>query len=93
MPYVITTLSPGGAEEAEAEGLPVIRGDASKQLTLQHAGIQRAKMVVIADDDPATAHRIAAVARTSLRARHAHRRPHALRRGDRTAARMRASIA
>jgi monovalent cation:H+ antiporter-2, CPA2 family len=65
VPYVITTLSPGGAEEAEAEGLPVIRGDASKQLTLQHAGIQRAKMVVIPDDDPATAHRIAAIARTS----------------------------
>ena len=63
IPYVITTLSPGGALEAEAEGLPVIRGDASKALTLQHAGIERAKMVVIADDDPATAHRIAAVAR------------------------------
>jgi monovalent cation:H+ antiporter-2, CPA2 family len=65
VPYVITTLSPGGAEEAESEGLPVIRGDASKQLTLQHAGIQRAKMVVIPDDDPATAHRIATIARTS----------------------------
>ncbi len=65
VPYVITTLNPGGAEEAESEGLPVIRGDASKQLTLQHAGIQRAKMVVIPDDDPATAHRIAAIARQS----------------------------
>jgi CPA2 family monovalent cation:H+ antiporter-2 len=63
VPYVITTLSPGGALEAEAEGLPVIRGDASKALTLQHAAIERAKMIVIADDDPATAHRIAAVAR------------------------------
>jgi monovalent cation:H+ antiporter-2, CPA2 family len=63
IPYVITTLSPGGAAEAEAEGLPVLRGDASKLLTLLHAGIGRAKMVVIADDDPATAHRIAAVAR------------------------------
>ena len=65
VPYVITTLSPGGAEEAEREGLPVIRGDASKQLTLQHAGIQRAKMIVIPDDDPATAHRIATIARQS----------------------------
>jgi CPA2 family monovalent cation:H+ antiporter-2 len=65
VPYVITTLSPGGAEEAESEGLPVIRGDASKQLTLQHAGIQRAKMIVIPDDDPATAHRIATIARQS----------------------------
>jgi CPA2 family monovalent cation:H+ antiporter-2 len=63
IPYVITTLSPGGAAEAESEGLPVIRGDAAKQLTLTHAGADRAKVIVIADDDPATAHRIAAVAR------------------------------
>jgi monovalent cation:H+ antiporter-2, CPA2 family len=63
IPYVITTLSPGGANEAEAEGLPVLRGDASRQRTLEHVGVERAKMMVIADDDPATAHRIAAVAR------------------------------
>ncbi len=63
IPYVITTLSPGGAAEAEAEGLPVIRGDASKQLTLLHAAVDKARVIVIADDDPATAHRIAAVAR------------------------------
>ncbi len=63
IPLVITTLSPGGAAEAEAEGLPVVRGDASRQPILQHAGIERAKMVVIADDDPATAHRVAAVVR------------------------------
>jgi CPA2 family monovalent cation:H+ antiporter-2 len=63
IPYVITTLSPGGAAEAEAEGLPVIRGNASKQLTLMNAGLRTARIVVIADDDPATAHRIAQVAR------------------------------
>jgi monovalent cation:H+ antiporter-2, CPA2 family len=63
LPYVITTLSPGGASEAEGEGLPVLRGDASKQLTLLHAGADRARVIVIADDDPAVAHRIAAVAR------------------------------
>ncbi len=63
IPFIITTLSPGGASEAESEGLPVIRGDASKQVTLLHAGADRAKMIVIADDDPSTAHRIAAVAR------------------------------
>ena len=64
IPYMITTLSPTGANEAEAEGLPVLRGDASRPRILQHAGVERAKMMVIADDDPATAHRIAAVART-----------------------------
>jgi CPA2 family monovalent cation:H+ antiporter-2 len=65
IPYIITTLSPSGANEAEAEGLTVLRGDASHQRTLQLAGVERAKMVVIADDDPAMARRIAAVARTT----------------------------
>ena len=63
IPYVITTLSPEGANEAEREGLPVIRGDASKLFLLTHVGIQRAKMLVIADDNPSTAHRITSVAR------------------------------
>ncbi len=63
IPYIITTLSPVGANEAEAEGLPVLRGDASRLHTLTLAGIERAKMLVIADDDPAMAHRIASVAR------------------------------
>ncbi len=63
IPYVITTLSPDGANEAETEGLPVVRGDASKLFLLTHVGIQRAKMLVIADDNPSTAHRITSVAR------------------------------
>lgn len=64
IPYVITTLSPTGANEAEADGLPVLRGDAAKLHTLQLAGGERAKLLVIADDDPGMARRIAAVART-----------------------------
>lgn len=63
IPFIITTLSPGGANEAEAEGLPVLRGDSSKTHTLTLAGIERAKMMIIADDDPAMAHRIATVGR------------------------------
>jgi CPA2 family monovalent cation:H+ antiporter-2 len=63
IPFLITTLSPGGATAAESEGLPVLRGDASRVRTLEHAGVERAKMLVIADDDPGTARRIVAVAR------------------------------
>lgn len=63
IPFLITTLSPGGATEAEADGLPVLRGDATRQRTLVMAGIDRAKMIVIPDDDPATAHRIAMLGR------------------------------
>ncbi len=64
IPYVITTLNPAGANEAERDGLPVLRGDATKLHTLQLVGADHAKLLVIADDDPGTARRIAAVART-----------------------------
>lgn len=63
IPYIITTLSPDGANEAEAENLPVVRGDATRQFLLQSVGIEKAKMMVIADDNPAQAHRITMVAR------------------------------
>lgn len=63
IPFVITTLSPEGANEAEAEGLPVVRGDSTKPYLLRHVGIDNAKMMVIADDNPSMAHRITSVAR------------------------------
>lgn len=63
IPYLITTLSPAGANEAEADGLPVVRGDATKPFLLRHVGIESAKMMVIADDNPSMAHRITSVAR------------------------------
>jgi len=63
IPYVITTLSPHGANEADADGLPVVRGDATKPYLLRHVGAENAKMMVIADDNPAMAHRITSVAR------------------------------
>jgi len=63
VPFVITTLSPEGAREAEEEGYPVLRGDSTRQRTLSLAGVERAKVLVIPDDDPATAYRITVVAR------------------------------
>jgi len=65
IPFLITTLSPTGANEAEAAGLPVLRGDASRLRTLLLAGLERAKVLVIPDDEPAMAERITAVARTA----------------------------
>jgi CPA2 family monovalent cation:H+ antiporter-2 len=63
IPYIITTLSPDGANEAESEDLTVVRGDYSKQFLLDLVGIARAKMMVIADDNAAMAHRTTSVAR------------------------------
>lgn len=63
IPFIITTLSPDGSAEAESEGLPVIRGDASRAFLLSHINVERSKLMVIADDDPTVAHRITSVAR------------------------------
>jgi CPA2 family monovalent cation:H+ antiporter-2 len=64
IPYLITTLSPEGANEAEAAGLPVLRGDYGKTNILEHAGVERARMIVIVDDQPAMAERVSAVAKS-----------------------------
>jgi monovalent cation:H+ antiporter-2, CPA2 family len=63
IPFVITTLSPAGANEADEENMPVVRGDYSKQFVLQLVGVDKAKMMVVADDNPAMAHRVVMVAR------------------------------
>ncbi|MDX1418406.1 MAG: cation:proton antiporter [Rubricoccaceae bacterium] len=64
IPFAIATLSPQGAREAEADGLPVLRGDYAKRHILELLGLQRAKMLVLADDRPQMAHRVTAVARS-----------------------------
>lgn len=63
VPHVVTTLSPDGADEAQRRGLRVLLGDSSRTRTMEEAGIRRARFVVIADDEPDMATRIAGVAR------------------------------
>ncbi len=63
LPFLITTLSPSGANEAEELGFQVMRGDSTRARTLGLAGLERAKLLVIPDDEPAVAHHIASVAR------------------------------
>ena len=63
IPFIITTLSPDGANEAEAEDLSVVRGDYSKQFLLDLVGVSKAKMLVVADDNLSMAHRTTSVAR------------------------------
>ena len=63
VPHVVTTLSPDGAAEAQADGLRVMLGDSSQHAHAGRAGIRRAGCVVIADDEPEAAARIAGVAR------------------------------
>jgi monovalent cation:H+ antiporter-2, CPA2 family len=63
VPFVIVTLSPTGASEAQREGLRVILGDYTRKFLLDAAAIDRAKMVVIPDDAPDIAQRVVSVSR------------------------------
>jgi CPA2 family monovalent cation:H+ antiporter-2 len=63
IPFVIGTLSPDGARQAERDGLHVLRGDYSKRHILEHLAIARSKLLVVPDDDAGMAHRVIAVAR------------------------------
>jgi CPA2 family monovalent cation:H+ antiporter-2 len=64
LPHVVVTLSPPRADEAEADGLAVVRGHPARAHTLEEARIGKAKLLVLADDDHELAHRTTAVART-----------------------------
>jgi len=64
VPVVVLTLNPDLAAEAEASGLQVVRGDSTRQHVLHEAGIERARMVIIAEDVAEDASRIAGVVRT-----------------------------
>jgi len=62
-PFVVLTLSPEGAETAEAEGYRVLRGDYAKLNVLERAGLRQARTLVIADDDLDRTRRVVSVAR------------------------------
>ncbi len=62
-PFVIITLNPDGAGEAEDAGHQVLRGDSTKQHIVERAGVPAARMVVIPEDDAENAQRISSVIR------------------------------
>jgi monovalent cation:H+ antiporter-2, CPA2 family len=63
VPFVVITLNPDGAGEAESKGYDVIRGDSTKQYVLRTAGAPWARLIVIPEDDAEMTMRIAAIAR------------------------------
>lgn len=52
LPAVLTTLSPHGAAEAQQRGIPVVLGDISRRHIQELAGISRARVLVLPDDEP-----------------------------------------
>ncbi|MEM6457110.1 MAG: NAD-binding protein [Acidobacteriota bacterium] len=61
--FLITTLNPDGARDAEAHGWRVLRGDAGRAAFLQAAGLENSATLVIPDDLPEKAHTVVSVAR------------------------------
>ena len=63
IPYVIIEMNPESVKEMQKQDIPVIYGDAGRQHILERAGISKAKMCVIATNDPSSTPRIIKVAR------------------------------
>lgn len=64
-PFLIITLSPDGANQAEQAGYAVLRGDYANPHILGLAGVERAALMVIPDDEPPMVHRVASVVRAN----------------------------
>jgi CPA2 family monovalent cation:H+ antiporter-2 len=62
VPFVVTSLDPAAGDTLARSQVPVLQGDATKPHLLERAGIRRAKVVVVADDEPELTARIASLA-------------------------------
>jgi len=63
IPYLILTIGPEGAREAEAAGRRVLRGNYTRQHELTLGAARQARLLVVADDDLETTRRVVSAAR------------------------------
>lgn len=63
IPRVIIEMNPRTVRTETAAGLPIFYGDASQESVLDHAGLRRARLIVIVISDPAATQRIVETAR------------------------------
>jgi CPA2 family monovalent cation:H+ antiporter-2 len=64
IPLVAIEMNPSSVEEQRARGVHIHYGDASQAAVLEHAGIHRARVLVVAISDAAATRRVVALART-----------------------------
>jgi CPA2 family monovalent cation:H+ antiporter-2 len=63
IPFIVIEMNPDSVEEMKAERIPAIFGDASRQYILNLAAVKKAKLCVIATNDPESSPRIVHQAR------------------------------
>ncbi len=63
IPYVILELNAKTVREESLKGEPILYGDATQPMVLEHAGIQKARVAVIAISDPRATLRITEIVR------------------------------
>ena len=70
IPFVVVELDPATVREAHEQGIPIQYGDATRPEIQQHAGIDRARVVVFAISDPHATRLAVTLARASNPALH-----------------------
>jgi CPA2 family monovalent cation:H+ antiporter-2 len=63
IPYVILELNPEAVRRSQAQGEPIQFGDSTRPSVLEHAGIGRARVLVVVISDPAATRRTVRIAR------------------------------
>ncbi len=63
IPFIAIELNPDTVRDERAKGIPIIYGDSTRLEVLEHAGIHRARVLVIAISDIAAAHASTDIAR------------------------------
>ena len=64
IPYLVVEMNPATVQEEQARGEPIICGDAVNTAVLEHAGLERARALVVALADPVATRRVVATARS-----------------------------
>ncbi len=64
IPYVVVELDPVTVQEAGAQGVPIVYGDATRREIQEHVGVDRARVVVYAISDPHATRLAVALSRT-----------------------------
>lgn len=63
IPYQIIEMNPDTVRDERAKGEPIYYGDATQEAVLEHAGIEAARVLVVAISDPVATRSITALAR------------------------------